>query len=192
MGIIMLAMAGSGQVATPFSSVKFQSPHMQRREMICGALLLSLAPAPGPAFSIAQAISSDVTAAARGEDGSKSLSDPNWKASFFNDQQNETRHYSERGDNSHDTPGAQQALVNRYLDLLSWGSAGEVSTAVHPGTRVRGRREQAAVWEGFSRPGSRRPHFLAEAVGLPSASGCEMLSVNCLGRRSERCVELCS
>lgn len=72
-----------------------------------------------PALSFAQALEAGLTSAARGEDGSKFLSDPNWKPAFLNDQQNETLiALSNVIIPTTDTPGAKEALVNRFLDLL--------------------------------------------------------------------------
>ena len=92
---------------------------INRRELIRAALFAGAASALGPQFSFAQAISAGLTPAARGEDGSKVLTDPNWKAVFLNDHQNET--LIALGDviiPATDSPGAKVALVNRYLDLL--------------------------------------------------------------------------
>ena len=92
---------------------------LSRRELIRAALFASAASILGPTFSFAQAVSSGLTAAARGEDGSAFLSDPNWKASFFNEHQNATLiTLSDVIIPATDTPGAKEALVNRYLDLL--------------------------------------------------------------------------
>src|SRR6266700_3336295 len=83
------------------------------------ALFASAASVLGPAFSFAQAVSSDLTPAARGEDGSKFLTNPDWKAAFLNEHQNETLiALSDVIIPATDTPGAKGALVNRYLDLL--------------------------------------------------------------------------
>jgi len=98
---------------------KPQSPLFNRRDLIRTALLASAAPILGPAFSLAQAIESGLTPAARGEDGSKFLSDPNWKPVFLNQHQNETLvALSDVIIPATDTPGAKEALVNRFLDLL--------------------------------------------------------------------------
>src|ERR1700730_6042050 len=96
-----------------------QHPLINRRELIRAAVLASAASALGPAFSFAQAVSSDLTPAARGEDGSKFLTDPNWKPAFFDSGQNETLIVlSDVIIPATDTPGAKEALVNRFLDLM--------------------------------------------------------------------------
>lgn len=72
-----------------------------------------------PGISLAQAIEAGLTPAAGGEDGSKFLSDPNWKPAFLNTQQNETLiALSDVIIPKTETPGAKEALVNRFLDLL--------------------------------------------------------------------------
>jgi hypothetical protein len=92
---------------------------INRRDLMRAALFASAASALGAQFSFAQAISAGLTPAARGEDGSKFLAGPNWKAAFLNDHQNETLiAMSDVIIPSTDTPGAKAALVNRYLDLL--------------------------------------------------------------------------
>jgi len=92
---------------------------LNRRDLIRAALLSAAASVLGPSFSLAQAIESGLTPAARGEDGAAYLADPHWKASFLNDHQNETLiALSDVIIPATDTPGAKAALVNRYLDLL--------------------------------------------------------------------------
>src|SRR5882672_8244046 len=94
-------------------------PLINRRDLLRAALFASAASALGPAFSLAQAVSSGLTPAAQGEDGATFLKDPNWKAVFLNDQQNETLiALSDVILPATVTPGAKEALVNRYLDLL--------------------------------------------------------------------------
>jgi glucoside 3-dehydrogenase (cytochrome c) hitch-hiker subunit len=98
---------------------QFRSSLIKRRDLIRAALLASAAAAFAPGMSFAQAISSGLTPAALGEDGSKVLNDPNWKAVFLNEHQNETLiALSDVIIPATDTPGAKEALVNRYLDLL--------------------------------------------------------------------------
>lgn len=92
---------------------------LNRRELIRAALFASVAPILGSGFSVAQAVSSGLTAAARGEDGSTVLSGPNWKPAFLDAHQNATLiTLSDVIIPATDTPGAKEALVNRYLDLL--------------------------------------------------------------------------
>lgn len=103
----------------PTATPRINSPLINRRELIRTALFAGAASALGPHFSFAQAISAGLTPAARGEDGSTYFTDPNWKAVFLNQHQNETLIVlSEVIIPSTDTPGAKDALVNRYLDLL--------------------------------------------------------------------------
>ena len=107
------------ETSGPTSDTMSASPLITRRDLIRAAVFAGAASALGPAFSLAQAIHSDLTAAARGEDGAKFLSDPNWKAAFLSDQQDKTLiALSDVIIPATDTPGAKQALVNRYLDLL--------------------------------------------------------------------------
>jgi glucoside 3-dehydrogenase (cytochrome c) hitch-hiker subunit len=97
---------------------QLQSFLITRRALMRGALSVS-AMALIPGVSVAQAIESGLTPAARGEDGSKHLTDPNWKPAFLNDHQNGTLiALSEVVIPATDTPGAKEALVNRFLDLL--------------------------------------------------------------------------
>jgi hypothetical protein len=80
----------------------------------------------GPAFSFAQTAASELTPAQRGEDDSKLLADPNWKPAFLNEAQNETLiALSAAIIPATETPGAKEALVNRYLDLVLAGEPAE-------------------------------------------------------------------
>jgi hypothetical protein len=101
------------------TSEETRQSSVTRRELIRAAFFAGTASALGPAFSFAQAVKSDITAAARGEDGSKALADPSWKPVFLNDQQNQTLiALCDVIIPATDTPGAKGALVNRYIDLL--------------------------------------------------------------------------
>ena len=72
-----------------------------------------------PGTSLAQAIEAGLTPAARGEEGSKFLSAPDWKPAFLNHHQNETLiALADVVIPATNTPGAKDALVNRFLDLL--------------------------------------------------------------------------
>jgi hypothetical protein len=107
------------EIIQPSETRQSISPALNRRDLIRTALLAAAASALGPSFSLAQAIESGLTPAARGEDGAAFLTDPNWKAAFLNDHQNETLiMLSDVIIPATDTPGAKAALVNRYIDLL--------------------------------------------------------------------------
>ena len=107
------------EIGPQTSATPSSSPQIGRRELIRVAVYASVASALGPAFSFAQAVHSDITAAARGEDGSEFLTDPNWKAAFLNDHQNATLiALSDVIIPATENPGAKAAFVNRYLDLL--------------------------------------------------------------------------
>jgi hypothetical protein len=98
---------------------KRTTPLLSRRDLIRAALLSAAASSLGPSFSLAQAIQSGLTPAARGEDGAAYLTDPNWKPAFLNEHRNNTLiALSDAIIPATDTPGAKAALVNRYLDLL--------------------------------------------------------------------------
>jgi hypothetical protein len=107
------------EVIPPVETPQLLSAALDRRDLIRAALLAAAASALGPSFSLAQAIESGLTPAARGEDGAAFLTDPKWKPAFLNDHQNETLVLlSDVIIPATDTPGAKAALVNRYLDLL--------------------------------------------------------------------------
>ncbi len=94
-------------------------PLINRRDLVRAALLAGAASALGPAFSFGQSINATTTPAAQGENGAAFLTDPNWKAAFLNEHQNETLiALSDVIIPATDTPGAKEALVNRFLDLL--------------------------------------------------------------------------
>jgi hypothetical protein len=118
MRLLSLEATQSGTESQAKSALSHQ-PLINRRDLLRAALFASAASALGPAFSFAQAVESGLTPAAQGEDGSKFLSDPNWKATFLNDQQNETLiALSDVIIPATDTPGAKEALANRFIDLL--------------------------------------------------------------------------
>jgi len=67
----------------------------------------------------AQASESGLTPAQQGIDASDQFSNPNWKPLFFSDEQNLT--IVALGEvilPATETPGAKQAMVNRYVDLV--------------------------------------------------------------------------
>src|SRR5580692_831459 len=105
---------------------------MKRREMlrasVFGGAAAALTPALGSAkhgAAVAQSAAdksgekSELTPAQRGVDASDELKGANWKPLFLDEHQNETLIIlSDLIIPATDTPGAKDALVNRYIDLV--------------------------------------------------------------------------
>jgi gluconate 2-dehydrogenase gamma chain len=94
---------------------------MKRRDLIRAGVLAGAAAALRPSLGKAQsaAQSSELTPAQSGVDASKDLAAPGWKPFFLDEHQNETLIVlSDLIIPATDTPGAKEALVNRYIDLV--------------------------------------------------------------------------
>src|SRR5580658_11364975 len=94
---------------------------MKRREMLRASVLAGAAAALRPSLATAEsaAQASELTPAQSGVDASKDLSAPGWKPLFLDEHQNETLIIlSDLIIPATDTPGAKDALVNRYIDLV--------------------------------------------------------------------------
>ncbi len=98
---------------------------MKRREMIQGTVLAGAVAALRPSLAAAQSAAqatvqpSELTPAQSGVDASKDLAAPGWKPLFLDEHQNETLIVlSDLIIPATDTPGAKEALVNRYIDLV--------------------------------------------------------------------------
>jgi hypothetical protein len=107
---------------------------MKRRELlrasVLGGAAAALTPALGAGTATAAAqgagagekqddAKSELTPAQRGVDASKELEGANWKPVFLDEHQNETLIIlSDLIIPATDTPGAKEALVNRYIDLV--------------------------------------------------------------------------
>ena len=98
---------------------------MKRREMLRASVLVGAAAALRPALSNAQsgaqsaAQPSELSPAQSGVDASKEFEGPGWKPLFLDEHQNETLIIlSGLIIPATDTPGAKEALVNRYIDLV--------------------------------------------------------------------------
>lgn len=96
---------------------------MKRRELlragvIAGAAAAALRPSLAEAQDAKQA-PAELTPAQSGADASNDLSAPGWKPLFLDEHQNETLIVlSALMIPATDTPGAKEALVNRYIDLV--------------------------------------------------------------------------
>src|SRR5580704_17878793 len=99
---------------------------MKRREMLRASVLAGAAAALRPTLSKAQSGApsggqqpSELTPAQSGVDASKDLAAPGWKPLFLDEHQNETLIVlSDLIIPATDTPGAKEALANRYIDLV--------------------------------------------------------------------------
>src|SRR5438874_12786561 len=95
---------------------------MKRRDFVRGSVLAGAAAALRPSLATAQSAAqqpSELTPAQRGVDASKDLAAPGWKPLFLDEHQNETLIVlSDLIIPATDTPGAKEALVNRFIDLV--------------------------------------------------------------------------
>jgi gluconate 2-dehydrogenase gamma chain len=105
---------------------------MKRRDLLRAGVLTGAAVALRPRRSTAQSGTQDaaqtpeLTPAQRGVDASKDLASPGWKPLFLDEHQNETLIVlSDLIIPVTDTPGAKEALVNRYIDLVLAASTTE-------------------------------------------------------------------
>ena len=94
---------------------------MKRRELLRAGAFAGAVAALRPPFDMPQtaAKSPELTPAQSGVDASQELSGQNWKPLFLDEHQNETLIIlSDLIIPATDTPGAQEALVNRFIDLV--------------------------------------------------------------------------
>jgi gluconate 2-dehydrogenase gamma chain len=95
---------------------------MKRRDLIRGGVLAGAVAALRPPAVAAQnpsQVPAELTPAQSGVDASKDLAAPGWKPLFLDEHQNETLIIlSALIIPATDTPGAKEALVNRYIDLV--------------------------------------------------------------------------
>src|SRR5579863_8669367 len=113
---------------------------MKRREMLRASLMGGAAAAFTPALARAKQGAakdaaekeekSELTPAQRGVDASNELKGANWKPLFLDEHQNETLIIlSDLIIPATDTPGAKEALVNRYIDLVMAAETPETQRA---------------------------------------------------------------
>jgi gluconate 2-dehydrogenase gamma chain len=94
---------------------------MKRRDLLRASVLTGAAAALRSPLAAAQnpPQSSELTPAQSGVDATKDLASPSWKPLFLDEHQNETLIIlSDLIIPATDTPGAKDALVNRYIDLV--------------------------------------------------------------------------
>ena len=94
---------------------------MRRRELLKAGAFAGAVAAFGPPIAEAQEgkANPELTPAQSGVDASNDLAAPGWKPKFLDEHQNETLIVlSELMIPATETPGAKEALVNRYIDLV--------------------------------------------------------------------------
>lgn len=94
---------------------------MKRRELLRAGAFAGAVAALRPPLDMPQNATkaSELTPAQSGVDASQDLSAPGWKPLFLDDHQNETLIIlSDLMIPATDTPGAKEALVNRFIDLV--------------------------------------------------------------------------
>src|SRR5271168_5084204 len=107
---------------------------MKRREMLRASVLAGAAAALRPTLATAQNTAqqqpAELTPGQSGVDASKDLAAPGWKPLFLDEHQNETLIVlSDLIIPATDTPGAKEALVNRYIDLVLAAETRETQSA---------------------------------------------------------------
>jgi len=110
---------------------------MKRREMLRASMLAGAAAALQPTLTSAQSAAqsapaqpSELTPAGSGVDASKDLMGPGWKPLFLDEHQNATLIVlSDLIIPATDTPGAKEALANRFIDLVLAAETPEVQRA---------------------------------------------------------------
>jgi len=96
---------------------------VKRRELLRAGAFAGAVAAMRPPLGQAQGqdakANAELTPAQRGVDASNDLAAPGWKPLFFDEHQNETLIVlSDLMIPATDTPGAKQALANRYIDVV--------------------------------------------------------------------------
>jgi hypothetical protein len=103
---------------------------MTRRNLLQKACLAGVVVALKPLLADAQAPEQGLTPAQQGIDAANEFANPSWKPLFFSDEQNQTTvALCEVMIPATETPGAKQAMVNRYVDLVLSAESPEVQSA---------------------------------------------------------------
>jgi glucoside 3-dehydrogenase (cytochrome c) hitch-hiker subunit len=95
------------------------SATITRRTLLQKACFAGALVSIAPLLAEAQSPTDGLTPAQQGIDASGEFANPNWKPLFFSDEQNRTvAALCDVMIPATDTPGAKQAMVNRYADLV--------------------------------------------------------------------------
>ncbi len=103
---------------------------LTRRSLLQQACFAGALVAIRPLLAEAQTPAEGLTPAQQGIDASGEFANPNWKPLFFSDEQNETvAALCDIIIPATETPGAKQAMVNRYADLVLSAESPEAQSA---------------------------------------------------------------
>lgn len=103
---------------------------ISRRELLCAAGVASGWIVLRPLVSLAQTAEQGLTPAQQGVDASDEFAAPNWKPVFFSAEQDLTLvALCDVMIPATETPGAKQALVDRYIDLVLAAESPDVQQA---------------------------------------------------------------
>lgn len=103
---------------------------MTRRALLQQACMTGALVAIAPIFAQGQAAEKGLTPAQQGIDFANEFANPNWKPLFFTDEQNQTMvALCDVVLPATETPGAKQAMVNRYIDLVLSAESSEAQNA---------------------------------------------------------------
>lgn len=103
---------------------------MTRRTLLQRACMTGAFVAIAPMFAEGQSAEKGLTPAQQGIDFADEFANPNWKPLFFTDEQNQTMvALCDAVLPATDSPGAKQAMVNRYVDLVLWAESTATQSA---------------------------------------------------------------
>jgi hypothetical protein len=103
---------------------------LTRRALLQRACMAGAFVAIAPMLAEGQAAENGLTPAQQGIDFANEFSNPNWKPLFFTDEQNQTMvALCEVILPATDSPGAKQAMANRYVDLILSAESAETQNA---------------------------------------------------------------
>jgi hypothetical protein len=106
------------------------SDPLTRRHLLQQACFAGAWVAVSSLVTEAQTPQAGLTPAQQGLDFANEFNSPNWKPLFFTDEQNQTTAaLCDVIIPTTDTPGAKQAMVNRYVDLVLSAESSEVQSA---------------------------------------------------------------
>jgi hypothetical protein len=129
--VCFVAVSEFGEVARMTEKLSSQpTATLSRRTLLQRACFAGAWVALSSLAAEAQTPQAGLTPAQQGIDASHEFNNPNWKPLFFTDEQNQTTAaLCDVIIPATDTPGAKQAMVNRYVDLVLSAESSEAQSA---------------------------------------------------------------